>query len=149
MASQRPSSSRNVPSQSTFNLNMDENDLINPGSIDDSVLTRQSSHRTQDIWNNLKDPKVYALLRVKHVTMEAPDECIMQYVANAEFYPWSIVCNVKFDLGLVTALVERWRPETHTFHFNGGEATIMLQDVALFTSLPIEGRPVTGHAHLT
>ncbi|KAL9666198.1 hypothetical protein QQ045_000522 [Rhodiola kirilowii] len=92
---------------------------------------------------------MYKPLRVKHVTMDPPNERIMQYVANAGFYPWSIVCNVKSDPGLVTALVERWRPEPHTFHFNGGEATVTLQDMALLTSLPIEERPVTGHAHLT
>ncbi|KAL9688271.1 hypothetical protein QQ045_032691 [Rhodiola kirilowii] len=73
----------------------------------------------------------------------------MHYVANAGFYPWSIVCNVKSDPGLVTALVERWRPKMHTFHFNGGEATITVQNVTLLTGLPIEGRPVTGHVHLT
>ncbi|KAL9672446.1 hypothetical protein QQ045_028696 [Rhodiola kirilowii] len=64
---------------------------------------------------------------------------LTQYVANAGFLPWSQVCNVKIDPKLCTALVERWRPETHTFHLNGGEATITLQDVALLTGLPIDG----------
>ncbi|KAL9665412.1 hypothetical protein QQ045_020832 [Rhodiola kirilowii] len=92
---------------------------------------------------------MYEPLTVNHVTMDPTDPRIRQYVANAGFYPWSIVANVRTDPGLLTALVERWRPETHTFHFNGGEATITLQDVALLTGLPIDGRPVTGHAHLT
>ncbi|MFQ6652150.1 hypothetical protein Gotur_024148, partial [Gossypium turneri] len=41
-------------------------------------------------------------------------------------------------------LVERWRPETHTFHLPCGECTVTLEDVALQLGLPIDGSPVTG-----
>ena len=47
------------------------------------------------------------------------------------------------DRAIITALVERWRQETHTFHLPLGEATITLLDVALLTRLPIEGRAVS------
>ena len=44
----------------------------------------------------------------------------------------------------LTALVDRWRPETHSFHLPCGEMTITLQDFAVITALPIDGAAVTG-----
>jgi len=48
------------------------------------------------------------------------------------------------DHALVTSLVERWRPETHTFHFPTGECTITLQDISLQLGLNIDGPPIVG-----
>ena len=44
-----------------------------------------------------------------------------------------------FDRSLLTALVDRWRPETHTFHLPFGEMTPTLEDVSLLLGLPIAG----------
>ncbi|KAK1692487.1 hypothetical protein QYE76_009184 [Lolium multiflorum] len=42
----------------------------------------------------------------------------------------------------LTALVDRWRPETHTFHLRAGEMTPTLQDVFMILGLPIQGEPL-------
>ncbi|KAK1602514.1 hypothetical protein QYE76_072014 [Lolium multiflorum] len=42
----------------------------------------------------------------------------------------------------ITALVDRWRPETHSFHLPCGEMTVTLQDVSMILALPIKGEPV-------
>ncbi|XP_028073290.1 serine/threonine-protein phosphatase 7 long form homolog [Camellia sinensis] len=55
-----------------------------------------------------------------------------------------VECHIRLDHPLITALVERWRTETHTFHFPTGEATVTLQDVSVLYGLRIDGRAVTG-----
>ena len=47
-----------------------------------------------------------------------------------------------FNPDAITALVDRWRPETHTFHLRTGETTVTLQDMSMILALPIEGNPV-------
>jgi hypothetical protein len=47
-----------------------------------------------------------------------------------------------FNPSAITALVDRWRPETHTFHLRTGEMTVTLQDVSMILALPIDGLPL-------
>jgi hypothetical protein len=49
------------------------------------------------------------------------------------------------DNASLTALVDRWRPETHSFHLSCGEMTITLEDVAMLFGLRVDGYAVTGH----
>ncbi|KAL9674552.1 hypothetical protein QQ045_030824 [Rhodiola kirilowii] len=97
---------------------MDADDIIHLGSIDDSVSSVL-----------ILDPKEKANipLKVHKGCALTPDAHIKPYVVAAGFYPWTQVRKVKADPALLTVGVERWRPETHTFHFNDGEASITLQ----------------------
>ncbi|KAE8771403.1 Alpha-L-arabinofuranosidase 1 [Hordeum vulgare] len=44
----------------------------------------------------------------------------------------------------LTALTDRWRPETHSLHLALGEMTIILDDIAMNTGCTIEGRALTA-----
>src|SRR5262249_13835825 len=72
------------------------------------------------------------------------DQRMVPYLLQAGFYGVTRVGFFQLDWALITALVERWRPETHTFHLPQGECTITLQDVEIQFGLPVDGRAVTG-----
>ena len=72
------------------------------------------------------------------------DICICPYVIRAGFYGIYRLGHIMIDFPLITCLVERWRPDTHTFHVPVGEMTIKLQNVAIILNLRIDGPTVTG-----
>ncbi|XP_062185932.1 serine/threonine-protein phosphatase 7 long form homolog [Phragmites australis] len=76
------------------------------------------------------------------------DERYAQYIGRAGFLPLARLVTTglsMFDNAALTALVDRWRPETHTFHLPCGELTVTLQDVAMILGLPIDSQPVCGN----
>ena len=76
--------------------------------------------------------------------MSEPHSSIVLVLQDAGFDGVAKLRHLKVDHGLVTALVERWRPETHTFHLPTGECTITLQNVSLQLGLCVDGPPIIG-----
>ncbi|XP_012448791.2 serine/threonine-protein phosphatase 7 long form homolog [Gossypium raimondii] len=72
------------------------------------------------------------------------DERLMPYLELARFGSAALIRTFDFRYDLISALVERWCPETHTFHLPCGECTVTLEDVALQLGLPIIGTAVMG-----
>ncbi|KAI8565915.1 hypothetical protein RHMOL_Rhmol03G0297900 [Rhododendron molle] len=77
-----------------------------------------------------------------------PAPLILELIRRAHLEGLCSLPFVSVDWGLITALLEQWRPETHTFHLRPGESTITLQDVEVLLGIPVEGKPVTGNTNL-
>nr|XP_029143970.1 protein MAIN-LIKE 1-like [Arachis hypogaea] len=73
-------------------------------------------------------------------------ERIIPYLERAGLYHLARLNSQGFwlDEPLVSAFVERWLPETHTFHMPFGECTVTLQDVAFQLGLSVDGEAVSG-----
>lgn len=122
--------------------------FLDPGPTDNSVLVLQNQHRSEAIWAG-EDPGVLKCRQRLGTMMEWQlDKRIRRYVIQSGFYGVYKIGFIQLDWPLITALVERWRQETHTFHFAVGESTITLQDVALLLGLQINGHAVTGKGDL-
>ena len=59
----------------------------------------------------------------------ALDDRIILLLLQAGFYGVARFVFISLDWHLITAFVERRRPETHTFHLPQGECTITLQEL--------------------
>ncbi|KAL3506966.1 hypothetical protein ACH5RR_032348 [Cinchona calisaya] len=114
-------------------------------SSESSVLTLQAEHRSSEIEKG-KDLAPLTCRRADRQfwKMKPLDERVLHHLSQAGFYGVYCIGQLPLDHSLITALVERWREETHTFHFPVGECTITLQDVVILLGLPIDGDPITS-----
>ncbi|KAH1192844.1 Serine/threonine-protein phosphatase 7 long form [Glycine max] len=83
------------------------------------------------------------LLHHQHKILE-PEPQIIPLLLSTKFQHIALIKQCKIDPELITTLVERWRPETHTFHLPWGECTITLEDVSLHLGIRVDGCVVTG-----
>ncbi|XP_017634959.1 protein MAINTENANCE OF MERISTEMS-like [Gossypium arboreum] len=73
-----------------------------------------------------------------------PSSLIENYLREAGFWHAATIGRgYKLNPKLISALIERWRPKMHTFHFPCGECTIILEKVQLQLGLPVNGAALT------
>ncbi|MBA0771908.1 hypothetical protein Gotri_007370 [Gossypium trilobum] len=77
--------------------------------------------------------------------MSGPPSSLMEnYLREAGFWHVATIGQgCKLDPKLISALIERWRPETHTFHLPCGECIITLEDMQLQLGLLGNGSALT------
>ncbi|KAJ8567074.1 hypothetical protein K7X08_019282 [Anisodus acutangulus] len=122
---------------------------LHPGSEEYDVLIIQEKHRSHGVWNEiLAGHKAYLSPRRadrefwKHVRRHPLHPRILDYFDNCEFRGVVEVEFIPYDWRIITALIERRHPETHTFHLCTGKATITLQDIELMFGMSVDGDPL-------
>ncbi|CAN1798504.1 Serine/threonine-protein phosphatase 7 long form homolog [Linum perenne] len=116
-------------------------EAVRPQPSDCSPLWGENKHRASLVW---RDPQACKALKLRQrssaLTFHPQYETFLR---ECELYSVISLLGQTPCKELLTALLERWRPETITFHLLQGEATITLEDVEVLTGLPTRGRPVS------
>ncbi|KAL0006209.1 hypothetical protein SO802_013770 [Lithocarpus litseifolius] len=136
-----------------FSLESHDMDQHQQGPSIWDVLTRQDVHCSSLLWDApLADERVPGVLtcrrREKGLFEAGLDPRIAAYIKDVGLDGLLRVPNIDVDHALITALVERWRPETHSFHLPHGEMTITLQDMEVIMGVPVVGLPVVGFTRM-
>ena len=137
-------------------------EIRDPGPIDDSVLTEQHHHISAKIWRTgvvtVILSNIFSTIKISSTgiyffvvymqsvqTLRARSSGVadmrfhrVHYLVERRlvefgFYGLYNLTKLRLDWGLLMALAERWRPETHTFHMTVGECTVTLQVHFLLT----------------
>ncbi|WVZ83697.1 hypothetical protein U9M48_030818 [Paspalum notatum var. saurae] len=102
----------------------------------------EAKHRAGRIADGKELPPLQGRTHTQHLSW---DERYAPFIQEAGLLHLARVvasCLPPLDPALLTALIDRWSPETHSFHLPCGERTITLQDTTMILGLPIDGQPV-------
>ncbi|XP_070056434.1 serine/threonine-protein phosphatase 7 long form homolog [Nicotiana tomentosiformis] len=119
---------------------------MHPEPVSDELLVLQGDHRSAYVWEGELLAQTLRARRVDDMWDFMKDRDlhprVVQRLRDTGFYKILEIGRLQLDWSLITALIERWRPETHTFHLPIGEATITLQDVEVLYGMHVDGLPV-------
>ncbi|XP_054817322.1 protein MAIN-LIKE 2-like isoform X2 [Prosopis cineraria] len=121
----------------------------NPGPIDGSVLYDQDKHVSTAVWDGQERGALRCHEHTSKLDQWTLNSKQVELIEKAGFGYLRSIPAISLDNPLISALVERWRRETNTFHLNVGEMTVTLKDVALLLGLAINGDPVIGITYTT
>ncbi|XP_057427119.1 protein MAIN-LIKE 2-like [Lotus japonicus] len=135
----------------------DDEIFFSGGPFDNTLLKTFKGHVAQQVWKHYKKPtSVFdrGVLKTYHhgTAMLGKDKkkhkevlrCFSTYVKGrvqaAGLLPL-LTCNLpSVDKTMLSVFVERWQPETSSFHMPFGEMTITLDDVSSLLHIPVAGK---------
>ncbi|KAL0346178.1 UNVERIFIED_CONTAM: protein MAIN-LIKE 2 [Sesamum radiatum] len=127
-----------------LNSNVMDYYATNPGPVDGSILYDQDKHVSAAVWEGQDRGALRCHEHTSKLDRWLLTEKQIELVKRAGFGYLRLIPAISLDNPLISALVERWRRETNTFHMTVGEMTVSLEDVAYLLGLPIDGKPILG-----
>ncbi|KAG5521642.1 hypothetical protein RHGRI_034014 [Rhododendron griersonianum] len=125
-------------------------DEVPVGPEDPSLLKDFRNHVAADIWNG-RERQLLKIYNHSHYLkiweLPTTNRRFMDKVTSSGLFPLAQITYRYCNKVLVSAFVERWHPETNSFHFGFGEKTITLEDVLYLVGLPVEGLAVHVEVH--
>ncbi|XP_050255009.1 protein MAIN-LIKE 1-like [Quercus robur] len=123
----------------------EELEIVDPGPQNQSLLPQERYHRSEDIWNGEELGPLTCCGRTKKMAqIHIQDNRLINIIKLVWLEGLFRAPSREIDHCLISALVERWQPETHTFHLPHSEMSITLQDVEVIFGLPIDGEVLVG-----
>ncbi|XP_057747748.1 protein MAIN-LIKE 1-like [Arachis stenosperma] len=122
----------------------EESAIQNGGVRGNNSDPPSASHKTHGPSSVDLDYKLRMLTCNHPVPPDRYNDRVEEHLRITGFYHVSQIGIVQCQKALVNALIERWHPDTHTFHLPIGECSVTLEDEALILGLPTDGLPVTG-----
>ncbi|XP_056689114.1 protein MAIN-LIKE 1-like [Spinacia oleracea] len=123
------------------------------GPTDDSVIPSFGGHVARQIWDGVErrievlkcQNRSHACSTLRSWLDEFSDDLRRRVDATGlSHLPFCMFPHI--DMPLISAFVERWQPDTSTFHMPFGEMTIMLHDVWHILRIPVEGRFISAES---
>ncbi|XP_060183284.1 serine/threonine-protein phosphatase 7 long form homolog [Lycium barbarum] len=123
-------------------------DLLHPGPFEPEVLHLQQHHRSQLVCDADVAASLLFLPRLMEQAWDIldarpPHRRVLDILYQGNIYRCVVPGRIQHDRALVTAMIERWRPKTHTFYLCTSEATITLQDVEIIYGLQVDGHALS------
>ncbi|KAJ0075278.1 hypothetical protein Patl1_33525 [Pistacia atlantica] len=113
-----------------------------PGPMDPIVLYDQEQHVSSAIWEGQDRGTLRCHEHTSKIDGWKLTKKQIELVTKAGFGHFRLIGQISLNNPLISALVERWRRETNTFHLPHGEITITLDEVARIIGLRVDGEAV-------
>nr|XP_009588667.1 serine/threonine-protein phosphatase 7 long form homolog [Nicotiana tomentosiformis]XP_016493945.1 PREDICTED: serine/threonine-protein phosphatase 7 long form homolog [Nicotiana tabacum] len=103
------------------------------------------NHRSSHIWDGQCLSQTFRPRRIDDLWEFIRDHPlhrrIVRCLQRTGFYRIIEIVRLQVDWALITAMIEWWQPETHTFHLPIGKASIALEELEVLFGLPVDGIP--------